>query len=294
MDEQPGKTESGELKGSTLPDDKMINESYSRNPFPFWFWLVFLAVLFTLIGGARSWYRNYVDNLVVENPFLQVTNRQFSLFLWQNPEYMRINSKQKKDYLVGFQYHDKVNLEIEFSEKYVSAPPGLIFQYHVWDRLVGKDYIARPIPVEEFQQFLEYTEEWQPANWQAAPKDYIVFANDLLNTKSSEKLDNLASLPESTLPIPVRRAFQGWKNYFKEGDLINKIAPTYQQMEEFLKTYPHYARNYWRNIFIETTPDYLKSLALGTAVPTEEIPQSELSPSLRVAYFNYQQQLKSL
>ena len=55
-------------------------------------------------------------------------------------------------------------------------------------------------------------------------------------------------MSKDELPIIVRQAYQGWKNYFEEGPDINVLDPTYAEVNEFLKDHPHYMRNYWRNI----------------------------------------------
>ena len=178
-------------------------------------------------------------------------------------------------------------MEPEFADAYATAPPELLFLYHTWNRQIKNEFPRRKIDAHEFQEFLNYAVEWQPKNWPEAPKDYV----DLVASLPTSTETNLQDLPETSLPLSVRMAFQGWKNYFKEGDAINKIKPTYGQMLSFLEIYPHFARNFWRNISSE---DYLKTLTLGSFKKEESIPQKELAPFLRVAYFNYEKTKKEL
>lgn len=282
----------------TIPPQKELNEkdfiseSYSKNPFPFWFWFSIVAVVSALFWGGGSWWSHRLGKEVAANPFLQVTNREISIFLWQFPEYMRINAKRKGSYLPGFQYQaNKVVPYAHEADSIVEAPPEVLFLYHTWQRLISQEYPLRSIPVSEFKEFLNYAEEWQPANWPKAPSPYKQMIQDLMSGKVKE---NLKSLPETVLPLQVRCSFEGWKNFFKEGDAINQIKPTFEEMAEFLKKYPHYARNFWRNLIQDSYPNYLKTLTLGTFEQKSEIPTSEIAPFLRVAYFNFIQANKEL
>lgn len=266
---------------SPLSEDQFIHEGYKENPYPFWFWLFLLAVMMCLTWGAQSWYQSYLQTQIKQNPFLQVKNRDLSLFLWQNPEFMRVNASKKSGYLPGFQFLEKVTLEPAFADVYATAPPELLFLYHTWNRQIRHEFPRRKIDPQEFMEFLHYAEEWQPSLWPDAPQEYAALVVSLPNST----LSDLQTLPETVLPEPVRMAFQGWKNFFKEGEAINKSDPTYGQMEAFLALYPHYARNYWRNI---SSLHYLKTLSMGAFEKEERIPFEELSPFLRVAFFNYQ------
>lgn len=178
---------------------------------------------------------------------------------------------------------------LDQTENYVEAPPELIFLYHTWDRLIKNEYTPRPIPVEEFKEFLNYTEEWKPQNWPKAPKLYVALIDSLAKGTVSQ---DLKDMPETTLPLDVKLAFQGWKNYIKEGEDINALTPTYAQLQAFLKSHPHFARNYWRNIVEETTPNYLKSFTEGHFDPKDNIPKDEISSFLRVALYNFIQATK--
>lgn len=271
-----------------LQEKDFIQDSTNKNPFPMWLWLFLMTALSALFWGSNSYFFSKWQQDIESSPFLQVTNRQFSIFLWQFSDNMRVNSKSKNGYLPGFQYENKVSLVLEDADKYVVAPPSLIFLYHTWERQISNEFTPRSIPLDEFKEFLAYAEEWKPSFWSAAPKGYVQLIQTLSNPTTSE---NLNDLPESALPIIVRKAFQGWKNYFKEGEEINKLKPTYLQMADFLKTHPHYARNYWRNIVYSTTPHYLVSFMKTVDRSSTEMPQNEITPFLRVDIFNY---LKSL
>lgn len=262
---------------SELPDDKLIKEPKSSTPA--WIYLAVIAVFAALVWGGGSWFWEKREQMRQSNAFVQVTNRDFSLFLWQFPEYMRANVGMKVGYLDGFQYGDKVSIEQGMAEKYVSAPPQVLFLYHVWDRLLGSYGSDRPIDRAEFLEFLEYSPEWKVENWPAAPKDYQSLMQLLAEGKSSAtSLDHL--------PLKVRQAFTGWKNFFFDKDEVNKVKPTFEQMEKFVKEFPNYARNDWRNILIKDKPEYLKALFNGKFEPKETVPENELAPFLKLGFYN--------
>lgn len=267
-----------------LSEKDFIHEGYKKDPFPLWLWLFLLTALLSLIWGSSSWYDGKLSLLVNESPFLQVTNREISLFLWQNPEYMRNNSKNKNGYLPGFQYIDKVTLNVVDADQYAVAPPELLFRYHTWHRLVSGEFTERAIPKKEFVEFLTYAEEWHPTYWPNAPKEYIALMGQLAKMTPE---DDLSKLSTNELPLEVRMAFQGWKNYFKEGEAINNVKPTFSQMRKFLASHPHYARNYWQNIVQDTTPNYLKSLNAGVESSDSTVPSDEMSSFLKAAFYNY-------
>lgn len=270
-----------------LPEKDFIQDNQSKNNLPYWLWGILFTLLVALIWGTGSWYTQKMTREVEANPFLQVTNREMSIFLWQFPEHMRVNvSSGRAGYLPGFQYLEKLSLEPNMADLTVVAPPELLFLYHTWHRLLSPEFILRPIPLSEFKEFLLYAVEWQPKNWPNAPADYTSFADALLTNTKPE------GLVEITLPKDVMQAFQGWKNFFKEGEAINKTAPTYEQMSDFLKVAPNYARNFWRNIIAEHYPNYLKTLTSGKYDAAAKIPDNELSPFLKFAFYNYQQSLK--
>lgn len=267
--------------GPELSEKNFINESYSKNPFPFWLWLFLVAALTIVFWGGATWYNEKLGSVLKVSPFLQVTNRELSLFLWENPEFMRINAKQKSGYLPAFKYLDKVTIDLAQVDEYAAAPPELLFRYHTWNRLVSKEFTPRPIPKKDFQDFLSYAEEWQPQYWPGAPKGYTAMVAGL----PSSSIDDLSTLSQEALPMAVRMAFQGWQNYFKDGEAINTFKPTYVQVRQFLSGHPHYARNYWRNIVEEHTPSYLKGIKAGK--DESIVPNEELSSFLKVSLYNY-------
>lgn len=264
-----------------LREQDFIHEEYRQNPFPFWGWLTAIAAITVLFWGINAWFTSQIQEHVAESPFLQVSNRQLSLFLWQFPEHLRAHVSQKSGYLPAFQYVDRVGVEPEMADLYAVAPPELLFLYHTWQRQIADYYSPRPILVTEFRQFLKDSEEWLPQFWPKAPKEYVQFIENL---RSKEENENLEKLPLTTLPQVVRQAFQGWRNYYKEGDAINQVKPTFAQMQAFLTNFPHYARNYWRNILADTAPHYLQS---DSADPEAIIPPDELAPFLKAAFYNY-------
>lgn len=260
-----------------LEEKDFIHEEYGRNPFPFWAWLAVIIFVTLLFFGATRYYYSALGELYTENPFLQVTNRELSLFLWQNPQHMRVHVKHKNGYLPAFEYAEKIALIPQYADDYAIAPPELFFLYHTWKRLLGDAFISREIPADEFRTFLTAVPVWAPEYWKNAPSGYVALTNALpVNSK-----ENLGVLSMDILPLEVRQAFIGWKNYFSEGNQINALQPTAQLLEQLLSTYPHYARNYWCNIEGDA---YLKSSYTN---PQDIIKSNELSPFLRVALFNF-------
>lgn len=257
-----------------LEEKNFIREDQKGPPPSYWLVVWILVGVAGLLWLGASHFFGEIKWEVTNKPFLQVTNREFSLFLWQNTEYMKANRGDKTGYLPGFNTGKNVTPKPEVADQNVVAPPEIIFLYHNWKRLVGDDFISRPIPLSEFLEFLTYDGEWLPRNWPQAPKDY----RDLISS-----LDNAPKEGLTQLPMPVKKAFIGWKNYYKEGEQINAFNPTYEDVKSFLQIYPGYSRPHWRNIH----PEYLKSL--GTADPKSTVPHSELPSFLRVALFNFKQ-----
>jgi hypothetical protein len=285
------------VEPSSLSEKDFIHES--RRPptlgsFPLWLWLALLSFAIALLWGGASGLQNLVKKEVQASPLLEVTNRQFSLFLWQFPSFMRYFAKEKNSYLPGFQYVDKQTMNLSTTEDFVAAPPEILFLYHTWHRLLVNESITRPISPLEFVEFLNQVEEWQPKNWRRAPKSYT----QLINSKSYGQVEDLQTLSEEVLPFAVRQAFLGWKNFYKEGDAINQQTYTYGQVLDFLKQYPHYARSFWRNIEqVENRTvagnNYLQSLfSPTTVIPDDPFPNEQLAPFLKVALFNAQQAQK--
>lgn len=259
-----------------LEEKDFIHEEYGKNPFPFWGWLAVVVFVTLLFFGATRFYFSTLAELYSESPFLQVTNREMSLFLWQNPQHMRVHVKHKNGYLPAFDYAEKIGLNPQYADEYAIAPPELFFQYHTWKRLLGDAVLNRPIPADEFRTFLTAVPEWAPEYWKKAPASYITFVNAL----SEESKANLSTLSAEIMPLEVRQAFVGWRNYFFEGNQINALQPSVQLLEQLLSLSPHYARNYWCNIVGDS---YLKS---GDYSKEGLVKSSELSSFLRVALFN--------
>lgn len=270
-----------------LDEKDMIQNNFKDNSGT---WLVYIALgaaAASLLWGGGSWLMQKREIAQEAAPFLKVTNRNFSLFLWQFPEYMRANVSTKSGYLPGFQYLDKVAIEDGQAEAFVSAPPKVLFLYHTWDRLIRKEFPKRPIAANDLREFLEYAPEWSPKQWREAPKEY----QELIATLDSK---GSAVVDSGSIPLDVQQAYIGWKNYFLEGDLIKQVKPTYGEMAEFLAKYPHFARNYWRNIVMSGRPDYLKGMIKENYDPKALIPEGELAAFLKVAFFNDQQAKKGL
>jgi hypothetical protein len=270
-----------------LKEKDFIHEDYKKHPFSIWLWGGFLLFIACLLWGLETWYTNKLEQQVVSSPFLQVTNREMTIFLWQNPSYMRVHVNNKEGYLPGFQFIDKIGLDVQYADEYVVAPPELLFLFHTWHRLISSEFSQRKIPADEFIAFLNYCEEWQPRNWPAAPPEY----SDFFYGKPLSQIEDLAKLSEKTLPLIVRQAFQGWKNYFKEGAEINRVKPTFIEMQNFLTSHPHYTRSYWRNIVNIFHPKYLIEMRSNSNLV---VPNEEMAPFLKVAFYNYQQGLKGL
>jgi hypothetical protein len=258
----------------SLAEKDFIHEGYSKHPLPMWLWLFLATATLGLLWGIANWYSDKINLIFKESPFLQVTNRDLSLFLWQNPEFMRINVKEKGNYLPGFKYLDKVTIDVAYADQYAVAPPELLFRFHTWDRLLKNEFTEGSIQLQNFRNFLSYAEEWHPNYWPEAPRKYV----ELIKTLPESTIEDLSTLSNRELPLEVRIAFQGWKNYFIDGEAINTFSVTYSQLNEFLASHPNYARNYWQNI----VTNYLKNV-----VDEEKVPSDELASFLRVALFNY-------
>lgn len=295
--ESKGPFDKDVLEGkATEPPPPLSEKDFIHEPvepiirsFPVWLWIFLATILISLIWGMMGWYKGVVSTEKKTEPFLDVTNRDFSVFLWQFPSYIRSNSSKKIGYLTGF-FKDKAALNLPDAEKLVSAPPDLVFLYHTWKRLLVPEHTSRAIKPQEFTEFLGQSKEWDPANWPDAPKGYVQF----IQSQDYKKTENLQTLPEETLPQIVRMAFQGWINYFKEGAQINEISPTVQEVQHFLEAHPHYKRNYWRNIQEIADqevagPDYLHILLHVDLSPTEKLPSQQVPSFLKVALYNAEQ-----
>lgn len=262
-----------------LKEKDFIHESKQKSFLPFWVWGLVIVVLAALLWSVGAQLTTVREKKVSVSPFLQVTNRQMSIFLWQNPEYMRVHRRGLEGYLPGFPASGKVTPLVDKADANVAAPPEILFLYHTWNRLLGDYVMPRKIAPNDFLLFLDYAEEWRPANWPAAPKEY----KDLVEGVDLLKVENMQTLSNAQFPPEVRNAFIGWQNYFNEGDKINALKPTVGKMQEFLEHYPHYARNYWQNLY----PNYLQSMSQLANDPSAEIPSKDVDPFLRVAFYNF-------
>ncbi|MFA6916914.1 MAG: hypothetical protein WC222_10995 [Parachlamydiales bacterium] len=266
----------------SLDESKFIRESYSSDPFPPWIWLAVIACIAAVLWGSANWFQQERTESIEKSPFLQVTNRQMSLFLWQFSEYMRPNVPVKEGYMPGFNYTEgKVSIIPGEAENIVAAPPEVIFLYHTWARLLKPETIVRTVTLDTFKEFLQVLPEWQPENWKDAPQSY----KDLVANLDTIKADQFAAKSRS-LPLEVEIALIGWLNYFKEGGQIDSTVPTYEEMEDFLERHPNYNRNFWRNIVYKTHPDYLIKIANGKFDPKAKVNPREIAGFLRVAFYN--------
>lgn len=265
-----------------LQEKDFIQESYGKDPKPFWAMVAVFAAVIVLFWGVGSWYYQTMETKLQESPFLQVTNRQMSVFLWQFPEYMPQHVKDKTGYLPGFEYRERLGVVLDSADEYVQAPSELLFLYHTWARLLKGYYVPRPISRIEFIEFLDLQPEWKPINWSEAPSAYRRLVQGIKFSRD----ENLEDLSYEELPMIVRQAFQGWKNYRLEGEYINIIKITYGDLKAFLKKYPHYDRNYWRNIVYSRYPRYLLTYSFDDFENDEVVSKSEITPFLRVAVFN--------
>lgn len=271
-----------------LSEKDFIQESKEPYSFPLWLWLAFIIMVVLIVWGTMSWYQGKTESGKNQKPFLEVTNRQLSVFLWQFPSYLRANVSKKIGYLTGF-FTDRVEVDNSAADEFAVAPPELLFLYHTWDRLLAPDYIAKPFTAADFDKFLAQEEIWQPAKWKDAPKGYV----DMISSKSYEKTEDLETLSKDLLPIIVRQAFQGWRNYYADGEKINQLSPTIDQVVKFIHAHPKYGRNYWRNIgYVYGQPiageKYLQLMLTNSKPSDEKFPSDQLASFLKVAMFNAQ------
>lgn len=238
-----------------LKEKDFIHEPKKGEKLPLYIWFLVL-ILFALFGWI---YMNYFRTAPAEKPpFEQVTNRQMSLFLWQNPEYMRPFHQEETGYLPGF-YYDHPGMKPEKADDYAKAPPELFFRYHLWERLIKQEAVDKPVAREELVRFFQEVSEWAPGNWSEAPEGYGDFKEPIF------------------LPLEPRIAFFAWKTLLLHEDAFNEFHPTKEQYQLFLQDHPHFARNYWQN----TYPDYVVSEGDGEGV----IPLSEMPLFLKLSLF---------
>jgi hypothetical protein len=273
------------LNKKTLMEKNFIQNQPILSSLPFWTWIGLFALIILIVIGSLGWFSQVKQEERKGEPFLKVTNRQMSVFLWNFPAYMRVNAPKKSGYLTGFQA-DKENLDVSLADELVAAPPELLFLYHTWNRLLSPEFIKRAIDSSSFSEFLEQFPEWQPANWKEAPSSYV----DLISLKKYENVADLEELSIEELPLIVRQAFVGAKNYFKEGPEINALKPSFLEVDDFIQTHPAYARNFWRNLHNVVNSQYLISLTDQSVSPSDSFPSEQLAPFLKIALYNNKKQ----
>jgi hypothetical protein len=251
-----------------LDEKNFIHEGVKDDPFPLIYWFIILVFIGAISWFISSWYDSVVNKEIDSSPFLQVTNREFSLFLWQNPEFMRIHVSDKASYLPAYNYIESLSMKPEMADDFVVAPPEILFKYHTWQRLLADEVPVQTVSRDDFNKFLEFAQEWAPTYWKEAPQSYISLIETLPQNTA----------PTLTVPLPVQQAYTGWKNFFTEGDAINTFQPTYTLFHQLVARYPHYAKNYWQNLI----PDYMHSKETG-----EVIPQHEQPSFLKSALYNF-------
>jgi len=271
-----------------LQEKDFIDNSMPKNPYFLMLWgLAFISIV-TIFWGTGSWYHRTIDKKIEESPFLQVTNRELSVFLWYFSENMPQHVKDKLGYLPGFEYQNRIGLKLEVANEFCEAPPEVLFMYHTWDRLLRSEFSPRPIPKAQFLEFLDNQPEWGVDGWVKAPAAYLHF----LELLGESNVEDLSSEPDASLPRMVRQAFQGWKNYKYEGDEINALKLKYSELQSFMRKSPHYTRNYWKNILSKSMPNYLLDFTYSEFDGSEFVPQEEIAPFLKAAVFNFLQAQK--
>ena len=253
-----------------------IPRKWHEHPRFIWILLFILVIVWALFGIFGKWESLITREKRKELPFFQVTKRDFSLFLYQNPEFLRAKRFKRFGTLARITSLDEVRFVPPKADEYIVAPPDILFRYHVWDRLLGDSLAPRPISGEEFKLFLKENPDWEPENWPGATEGYRQVVKDLGDS----------DLPLDKVPPEVQFAFQGWKNFFEEWTQIQEVKPTESEMEKFLADHPHYRRSYWRNILSEEYPDYLKNLDVLSA---EDMPDF-----LKVGIYNFNPQQQTL
>ena len=115
-------------KEPELKENDFIHEGIKDDPYPLFYWFVVLLCVGIVSWGISTWVDRVTKSEIASTPFLQVSNRQFSLFLWQNPEFMRIHLSDKAAYLPAFNYIETLSMKPEMAEDYVAAPPDILFK----------------------------------------------------------------------------------------------------------------------------------------------------------------------
>jgi hypothetical protein len=255
-----------------LDEKDFIQESKNGSTWKIWLGIVLALSLFLTGVWSIKWIADQTEKEISRQPFLRVTNRAFSLFLWENTEYMRPHRKSRTGYLPGFHLNPKVTPKPEQAEGWVSVPPDVLFHYHSWERLLREYEYDRLITAAELREFLAYAEEWHPDYWEESPEGYREFVLSLPVRGDVEEV-------QASVPPDVKRAFIGWKNYFKEGEEINRAIYAKDEVKRFLKRRPHFAAHFWQNSY----PGYLKSLENDIE---KELPGWQIPSFMKVALYN--------
>lgn len=264
-----------------LKEKDFIQEGYSKHPASFWGWLFFCIIVAFGVYQFTKFSEHHEVQTVASNPFLQVTNREFSLFLWQNPGFMKSNLKSNRNYLPAWE--DRLTPDPEQADEWVEATPEALFMYHTWKRLVGDYNYARNITQTEFLEFLEADPQWKPHFWKQAPLPYATLMEWI---GKGGHYDNMRELSYKELPLIVRQAFVGWKNYTREKEAIDAVKPTWRQMWTFIDVYPNFKRPFWINFLRDERPDYLEE---NGAKGPDFVPESAMIGLLKMAIYNYLQ-----
>lgn len=261
-----------------LEEKDFIRES-TLSPTPFWIWFALFLLFVGLVWFAeRSFHAVVGKEEGIEKAFYEVTERDFSVFLWQNP-----GLREEYSHLVPSFFASEKRPGSQIAGQIVLAPPALLFLYHTWHRLLAPYQFRRPIPADDFAAFLEEVPIWQPKYWPKAPQPYQTLVASL---DEMGEVD-LSPFPLATLPHEVRSAFIGWLNAAKEGQLIREFRPSAGVVRSFLEKYPHYGRSYWKNI--EDSPERKYLFSLSEMPENEPVGNDRMTPFLRQAVYNYTQ-----
>lgn len=271
-------------KEDTLEERKFVQEKYSKDPSYFWIWMAIAAAILTLAWGLQSWYvKNESKN--EESPFAAVTQRQFSLFTAQFPEF---GSSSNKTALFSSSLYGKDKINPSKLEERIEASAELLFLYHTWNRLIAAQQPIRAISSSQFLEFLQSQPQWQPSLWKEAPQNYVLLVNSLMGKKEVAN----SFLKREELPLMAVLAFQNWLNFGVEQQEIKEMHISDAQEALFLKAYPQYSRSYWQNILKKRFPKYLLNIekkAAASAAPAGlETPSQEKLPIFfQTALFNF-------
>lgn len=273
-----------------ISDADLTKSPKKKDPLVFAIFVAVFAVVVLLFWSGGYWLQTAVPSLMSSSDFYKVTNRQISTFIWQFPSLRRQYQSGTIGYLPGFDYTTRTGIASGQADVQVQAPKKLLYSYHAWNRLVNLKQPKRIVPMLEFYEFLDFNPEWDPVNWKEAPEAYrqLVRRLQFRSINEAEWVQAAESIPEET-----RVTFMGWKNATLEAPFIDEQKITVGQMQDFLEKYPHYARNYWKNLVAKDYPLYLLSV-WQEKEPQEILSGGEVAGFLKQAFWNEQQALKGL